>query len=112
MSRAGADTLKGHRSISDVTFDLDGELSTEIGWVVFEVNDEQPERCCGVIGTFNNYATLRLIRFARSQRPCRIQGFFDDGKQTRTHMLDDIAFAEILVLDVSGFVGFSASIIA
>ena len=65
MSAAGADTLEGHRSISDVTFDLDGELSTEIGWVVFEVSDEQPELCCGVIGTFNNYVTLRLIRFAR-----------------------------------------------
>lgn len=111
MSAAGADTLEGHRSISDVTFDLDGELSTEIGWVVFEVSDEQPELCCGVIGTFNNYVTLKLIRFERSQRPCRVQGFFDDRKQTRTRMLDDIAFTEILV-DVSGFVGFSARIIA
>jgi hypothetical protein len=112
MSTAGADTLEGHRSISDVTFDLDGELSNEIGWVVFEVNDEQPERCCGVIGTFNNYVTLRLIRFARSQRTCLIQGLFNDGKQTRTRMPDDIAFTEIFVLDESSFVGFSAGIIA
>jgi hypothetical protein len=65
----GANTRKGYRSISDVTFNLDGERSTEIGWVVFETIDKQPESCCGVIGTINNYATLRLFRFARTQRP-------------------------------------------
>ncbi len=41
----------------------------------------------GVGGTSNNYSTLKLIRFQRTQKPCGIHGWFDDGKQTRTLIL-------------------------
>lgn len=112
MSTADVDTRKGYRSIADVTFDLDGKLSTETGWIVFEVSEGQPECCRGVIGTVNNHVTLRLIRFARTQRPWRIHGLFDDGKQTRTLMLDDVVVTSIFVFDVSAFFGFRASTVA
>ena len=112
VTTADADALNGYRSISAVTFDLDGELSANIGWVIFEVNEERPERCSGMIGTFNNHATLKLIRFAHSEKPCRICGLFDDGKtDARTWMLGGIVFTSSFVLDASGFVGFRAGTI-
>ncbi len=64
--------LRGYRSVDDVSFDLDGTFSTYVGWVLFEVGDKQHERIRGVIGTFNNYATLMLLRIARDQKPCRV----------------------------------------
>ncbi|MGZ4908815.1 MAG: hypothetical protein ACXVIG_07500 [Halobacteriota archaeon] len=109
MGDADANTLRGYRSIGDVTFDLDGALFSDIGWVIFEVSDSQPNRGQGVIGTFNNYATLTLVRFRHTQKPCQIQGVFDDG-ETGEHVwqLDDVVFTGVLFRDVNGLIGFRA----
>ncbi|MGZ4920165.1 MAG: hypothetical protein ACXVIE_08760 [Halobacteriota archaeon] len=99
---------RGYRSVRQITFDLDGTLSDDIGSVVFEVSDGQSGGQ-GVIGTFNNYVTLKLIRFERTQRSCCIHGWFDDGKTgTNAWLLDDLVFTGILVRDANGLVGFHA----
>ncbi len=109
MDGADANTLRGYRSIGDITFDLDGALSSDIGWVIFEVSDGQPDRGQGVIGTFNNYVTLTLVRFKWAQKPCRINGIFDDGETgENTWLLDNVGFTGILFRDVSGLIGFRA----
>ncbi len=102
--------LRGYRCIGDVIFDLDGTLSSDVGWVLFEVNDEQPDRARGVVGTFNNYATLRLIRSRRTKASCRIRGLFDDGKTGANEwLLDNVVFTSALLRDVTGLIGFCAS---
>ena len=109
VSKINASTLRGYRGIGDITFDLDGLLSADIAWVIFEVSDEEPEAGQGVIGTFNNYGTLQLVRFERSQKPCRIYGVFDDGETgERTFLLDNVVFSEFLLRDVTGLIGFRA----
>lgn len=111
MSEVREHELTGYRSVDDTTFDLNGELSTEIGWVVVEVSNAQLECCRGIIGTINNYATLRLMRFARAQKACQIRGDFDNGKQMTTLMLADVVFNAFFVLDTNSFVSFSANVI-
>ncbi|MDD1725552.1 MAG: hypothetical protein LUQ34_01545 [Euryarchaeota archaeon] len=111
MNEGGEHVLRGYRSIGDVAFDIDGELSTEIGCVVFEVSDKRPEYCKGLISTFNNLVTLRGVRFARTQRACGINGCFYDGQQETTCTLDDVVFTTFFVLDVCAFVVFRARIL-
>ena len=107
MGDAERSTLRGYRGIGDITFDLDGVLATDIGWVIFEISDGQPDRGQGVVGTFNNYATLRLIRSIRTKIPCRIHGLFDDGAaEVNKWLLDDVVFTGTLLRDVSGIIGF------
>ncbi len=102
--------LRGYRSVNDISFDLDGVFSTYIGWVLFEVGDTQLERVRGVIGTFNNYATLMLLRLARDQRPCRVHGRFNDGQTDASEWtLDNVTYTGAEVHDESGFVAFHAS---
>ncbi len=109
MGGAEGSTLRGYRGIGDITFDLNGTPTTDIGWVLFEVNDDQLDRGRGIVGTFNNYATLRLIRSTRTKTPCRIYGLFDDGKtRSNTWLLDDVVFTGMLVRDASGILGFRA----
>ncbi len=108
-SKAKASALRGYRSSGDVTFDLNRTLLSDIGWVVFEIDDDQSGRGHGVIGTFNNYMTLTLIRFARAQKPCHMYGVFDDGETGEsTWLLDDVGFTGLLVGDASGLIGFRA----
>ncbi len=103
-------TLRGYRSTGDITFDLDGTVSTDIGWVIFEVSDGSSEGH-GVIGTFNNYATLKLVRFERAQKPCRIHGDFGDGHtEAQKWLLDDVVLTDVLSDDVTGFIGFRAGV--
>ncbi len=109
VSKSKASILRGYRGIGDITFDLDSTLSSDIGWVIFEVSDEKPESGHGVIGTFNHYVTLQLIRFERTQKPCRIYGTFDDGETGKdAFLLDDVVFSAVLVRDISGLIGFRA----
>jgi len=109
MSTADTSKLAGYRSIGDVTFDLGNELTAEIGWVLFEVSGGQAQRVQGAVVTYNNYATLKLVKFERTQRPCHICGWFDDGvAEPRRYMLNDVVFTALLVRDVSGFIGFRA----
>ncbi len=99
--------LRGYRCIGDVIIDLDGTLASDLGWVMFEVSDEQLDRARGVVGTFNNYATLRLIRSRRTKAPCRIRGLFDDGKTGVSEwLLDDVFFTSALLRDVTGLISF------
>ncbi len=110
VNTAKTSALKGYRSVGDVTFDLDSTLSTNIGWVILEVDDSKSAGTRGLIGTFSNYVMLMLIRFKRRQKPCRIHGWFDDGTTgTTMWRLDDVAFTGFLVRDVNGFIGFRAS---
>ncbi len=103
--------LRAYRSIGTVTFDLDGTLFTDTGWVMFEITDGQYEGQ-GVIGTFNNYNTLTLMRFERTQKPLRMRGQFNDGATgAHTWLLDDVAFTGLLVRDASGLIGFRAGTI-
>ncbi len=105
-------SLKGYRCIDDVIFDLDGTISTDIGWALFEVLDGDLDAVHGVIGTYNNYATLQLVRLDRAKRPCHLYGVFDDGATgAREWTLNDIVFTAILVRDVSGFAGFRATVV-
>ena len=107
-----ANAIRGYRGIGDIVFDFDGTLSTDIGWVLFEVSDDQPDQGQGVIGTFNNCATLRLIRSTRTKSPCRIRGLFHDGATgVDTWQLDDVVFIGMLLRDVIGFIGFRAGTI-
>ncbi len=100
MSTAEKMLLRGYRSVGDVSFDLDGTLSTCIGWVLFEVGDTQLEHVRGVISTFNNYATLTILRLAHDQEPCRIHGWFDNGQtDTSEWTLDSVARRKQLKTD-------------
>ncbi len=76
---------------------------------MFEIEDDQSECGHGVIGTFNNDATLTLIRFARAQKPCRVYGLFDDEETGESAwILNDVGFTGMLVRDASGLIGFRA----
>lgn len=110
MSAAKGKTVRGYRSVGDVSFDLDGTFSTWVGWTLFETSELHRAHVRGVIGTFDNYATLVLLRLARDQRPCRVHGRFDDGQRgVREWTLDNVVFTDAEVLDESGFVAFRAS---
>ncbi len=109
VSTVDAATLRGYWSVSDITCDLDGTTSTYIGWVLFEVSDNQRERVRGVIGTFNDYVTLMLLRRVRDQKPCRMYRLFDSGQTEACEWtLDNVAFIGAEVDDVSGFIAFHA----
>lgn len=111
VKTAKASVLRGYRSTSDIIFDLDNKRSTDLGWVIFETQDGHPEGQ-GVIGTFNNAVTLELIRFERTQQPCRIRGWFTDGQTGAMRwLLDDIVFTSFFVRDVNGLIGFRAGIV-
>ncbi len=111
LSTAKASTLKGYRSTSDIKFDLDTKSTSDLGWVIFETRDGHSEGQ-GVIGTFNNVATLELIRFERTQKLCRIRGWFTDGQTGATRwLLDDVAFTSFFVRDANGLISFRAGII-
>ncbi len=103
MSAAGKRRLRGYRSVSDVCFNLDGTPSACIGWVLFEADDTQRGHVSGVIGTFNNHATLVLLRLARDRKPCSIHGRFDDGQTDASEWkLDDVAYTGAEVHDELG----------
>ncbi len=102
-------TLTGYRCVGDVTFDLDGTVLTDVGWVLFEVASSQPDVVRGIIGTFNHYATLQVLRLDYAKRPCRILGEFEDGiTGTRAWALDDVVFTAVDVDDAGGFIAFRA----
>ncbi|MGZ4931868.1 MAG: hypothetical protein ACXV46_03695 [Halobacteriota archaeon] len=85
-------------------------ISTDIGWALFEMHDGDLDAVRGVIGTYNNYATLQIVRLDRAKRPCRIHGVFDDGiTDARAWTLNDVVFTSILVRDMSGLAGFRAA---
>ncbi len=103
--------LKGYRSTSEITCDLANKRCSDLGWIVFETRDGQPEGQ-GVIGTFNNAVMLELIRAERTQQPCRINGWFTDGTTEGTQwLLDDIVFTSFFVRDINGLIGFRAGTI-
>ncbi len=111
VNTAKLSTLRGYQSTSDVKFDLDDAHLSDVGWVIFEVHEGQPEGH-GVIGTFNNAVTLELIRFERTQLPCRIRGWFSDGQTgSRRWLLDDVVFTSFFVRDANGLIGFRAGMI-
>ncbi|MDD1721546.1 MAG: hypothetical protein LUP95_06130 [Euryarchaeota archaeon] len=63
-----------------------------------------------MIGTYNHYATLQLVRLYRAKRPCHLHGVFDDGAtDARVWTLNDVVFTAIFVRDVSGLAGFRAT---
>ncbi len=69
-----------------------------------------PETARGVVGTYNHYATLQVLRLDRTKRPCRIRGEFDDGTAgLATWTLDDVHVTAVDVYDVSGFIAFRAA---
>ncbi len=104
------DTLGGYRSVGDVTFNLDGTASTDLGWVLFEIVSSDPDTARGIIGTYNHYATLQLMRTFQTQRPCHIYGEFEDGVNvSRAWALHDVVSTVLDVYDVSGFVAFRAA---
>ncbi len=105
-----ASALRGYRGAGDITVTCDGRLFSDLGWVVFEVRDGQHNDVRGVVGTFNNYATLQLMWLYRNKKPCRIHGWFDDGAmQPHKWTLDNVLFTGIWVRDMTGFVGFQAT---
>ncbi len=110
-STADGGTLIGYRCVGDVTFDLDGNVSTDVGWVLFEVASSQPDAVRGIIGIYNHYATLQLLRLDHAKRPCRIRGEFEDGTtETRAWALDEVVFTAVDVDDAGGFIAFRATI--
>ncbi len=102
-------TLRGYRSVGDVTFDLDGTVSTDIGWVIFEVASSDPHMARGIIGTYNHYATLQVLRAFYGKRPCRMHGEFEDGVSVHAWTLDDMTITAVDVYDVGGFIAFRAA---
>ncbi len=102
--------LHGYRGSGDVTFEYDGKLLTDIAWVIFEVRDGQPNDVRGVVGTFNNYATLQLVWLYRTKKPLRVYGRFDDGTTGPSEWsFDNIAISGMWVRDSTGFMGFRAT---
>ncbi|MGZ4953159.1 MAG: hypothetical protein ACXV5A_07165 [Halobacteriota archaeon] len=111
VNTADESVLTGYRCVGDVIFDLDGTVLTDVGWVLFEVASSQPDTARGIIGTYNNYATLQLLRHDHAKRPCRIRGEFDVGiAELRAWTLDDVVFTAVDVYDVSGFIAFRAAL--
>ncbi|MGZ4848978.1 MAG: hypothetical protein ACXV2D_05740 [Halobacteriota archaeon] len=109
MSTGDGGTLTGYRSVSDATFDLDGTVLTDIGWVLFEVASSQTDPARGIIGTYNHYATLQLLRLDHAKMRCRIRGEFEDGMtEARAWALDDVVFTAVDVDDTGGFIAFRA----
>ncbi len=102
--------LRGFRSVGDITFDLDGSVSADVGWVLFEVANSDPDAAYGIIGTYNHYATLLLLRTFHAERPCRIYGEFEDSANVaRAWTLEDAIFIALNVYDVGGFIAFRAA---
>ncbi|MGZ7188553.1 MAG: hypothetical protein ACXVIR_12025 [Halobacteriota archaeon] len=108
-STSDGDTLTGYRCVGDVSFDLDGTVLTDIGWVLFEVASSQSHAVRGIIGTYNHHATLQLLRLDRAERPCRIRGEFEDGiTEARAWALDDVVFTAVDVDDTGGVIALRA----
>ncbi len=107
---ADGSVLTGYRCVGDVTFDLDGTVLTDVGWVLFEVDCTTPDRARGIIGTYNHYATLQVLRLDRTKRPFRIRGEFDDGTaELSTWTLYDVVVTAVDIDDVGGFIAFCAA---
>ncbi|MGZ4938343.1 MAG: hypothetical protein ACXVI3_06835 [Halobacteriota archaeon] len=110
LGTADENTLRGYRSVGDLTCDLDGTLSTNIGWVLFEVASSDDDTVRGIIGTYNHYATLLLLRTFRAKRPFRMRGVFEDEiAEARAWALDDVVCTAVDLYDVSGFIAFRAT---
>ena len=111
MRRDNASDVRGYRSVADVIFELDEDELTDCGWVIFEESDNKLDSVIGtigIIGTINNYVTLRLLRHMRARRPLRVRGAFDDAGRACDAVLDRVTAMGGWFSDVSSVIGFRA----
>ncbi len=96
--------------LNDVIFDLNGDHHVGLGWIVFEVDNEDYRKVNGAIVLNNNVFTLKLLRHFNAQQPVRILGYFTDSidESAEGYVLDDIAPLGTLFGDEIGFILFSA----
>ncbi len=99
-------------SVDDVTFDLNGDQHTGLGWVVFEIEDEKQRQVTGAIGISNNFFTLKLLRHLNSRLPLSIRGrFIDNANQgAQSYTLDNVVPSGTLLSDAIGFILFRANV--
>jgi len=100
------DDARGYRSAADVVFELDEDELTDCGWIIFE--NREVDSVIGIIGTINNYVTLRLLRHMRARRPLRVRGTFDNAGSTYDVVLDGVTAMGGWFSDVSSIIGFRA----
>ncbi|MGZ4933717.1 MAG: hypothetical protein ACXV49_04370 [Halobacteriota archaeon] len=99
------------QSVDDVIFDLNGDRQVGLGWVIFEIDDEQHRQVTGAIGFSNNIFTLKLLRHLNAQQPLRIVGYFSNSAEqgAESYALDNIAPSGTLFSDEIGFILFRAT---
>jgi len=106
MHPNSARDVRGYRSAADVIFELDEDELIDCGWVIFE--NRELDSVVGIIGTINNYVTLRLLRHMRARRPLRVRGAFDDAGRTCDVVLDGVIVMGGWFSDESSIIGFRA----
>ncbi len=99
-------------SVDDVTFDLNGDQHTGLGWVVFEIEDGKQRQVTGAIGVSNNIFTLKLLRHLNDRLPLSIKGrFLDNADQgAQSYALDNVVPSGTLFSDEIGFILFRADV--
>ena len=110
MERTDGGEVCGYGSIGDVILELDGNDCPDAGWVLFETARGYCKDAAGVIGTVDNYITLKLLRVMNARRPLRINGLFkyvNTGEIDRW-MLDGVVLTGLQFSDTSTFIGFRA----
>ncbi len=97
--------------IDDVIFDLDGNRHVGLGWVVFEIDDEEYKRVTGAIAFNNNAFTLKLLRHLNARQPLRIVGYFTNGTEdsAESYELYNFMPSGTLCSDEIGFILFEAT---
>ncbi len=104
-----APALQGYRSLGGIALKCSDEVFADVGWVIFEINDSNHDEVRGVISTYNDYATYVLMRLARAERSCRLQGLFSDGKAGEYPLtLNDVVIENMLVQDTTAMAAFRA----
>jgi len=96
--------------VGDVILELNGKDCPDAGWVLFESTRGSRQDIAGVIGTIDNYVTLKLLRVMNAPRPLRIKGLFThmNTGEVGGWMLDDVILTGLRISDTGTFIGFRA----
>lgn|GEM_PF-2533235 len=97
-------------SVGDVILEFDDKNCPDAGWVLFESTRGSHQDVAGVIGTVDNYVTLKLLRFMNALRPLRIKGLFTyvNTGEVDGWRLDGVALTGLQISDTGTFIGFRA----
>jgi hypothetical protein len=110
MERKDEGEICAYGSVGDVVLELDGKDCPDAGWVFFESTRGSHQGIAGVIGTIDNYVTIKLLHFMNTLRPLRIKGLFTyvSTGEVGGWRLDGVVLTGLQISDTGTFLGFRA----